>query len=614
MPDELKILTPIGMLGYSFSEDIFWSAVEDGVDAIILDSGSTDSGPSKLAFGQTSASREAYVRDLKILVSACHYHGVPVLIGSAAGDGTNRHVAFLVQIVSEIISSEGLRPLKVITIEAEIPKSTVQSKFDAGLVTPCGGGAPALKHADIDDAVVVVAQMGLEPWIKAMEAHPDFDMIIAGRSYDPAPYAAYCVYRGFPDLGLAYHMGKIMECGASCAVPKSAEALAIVRRDSFDIRPLDASAKCTPLSVAAHTMYEKSRPDLLAGPGGVLDVTASKFEQLPDGRTLRVSGSSFLPVPKDMYTVKLEAARVTGHMAMFIGSIRDPILISQLDALVPMIEDRLRTVYTFKFELLVRLYGKGALVEGPDMSRFTSLPTDVGVLGKVLASTQEEAKAVANLAKIFFIHAPYPGQVATAGNFIMPFSPCDIALGPAAEFCIYHLMQVDDPAAPFPITAQVIEARPSEATVKASGVRPAKKAKAHGNSRSKIKADITTAALVNYSIQLSPPAAPGFVHLASLANIIRTKNSGPFEITMDIMFRDDNAYKRVFHSNVLNRKTISSLYDIGDDGDILVCMWWEPALAFKATIRRVAPSGSFRDDDVHGSGFHVPLMYLQIPE
>ncbi|KAK4452238.1 hypothetical protein QBC34DRAFT_457281, partial [Podospora aff. communis PSN243] len=596
---ELKILTPIGMLGYSFNEDIFWSAVEDGVDAIILDSGSTDSGPSKLAFGQTSASREAYVRDLKILVTACHYHRVPVLIGSAAGDGTNQHVEFLVQIVSELITSEGLRPLEVVTIEAEIPKSTIQSKHKAGLVTPCGGGVPELKQADIDDAVVVVAQMGIEPWIKAMEANPDFDIIIAGRSYDPAPYAAFCVYKGFPDLGLAYHMGKIMECGASCAIPKSAEALAIVRKDSFDIRPLDQAAKCTPLSVAAHTMYEKSRPDLLAGPGGILDVTASKFEQLPDGRTLRISGSKFVPIAEDKYTIKLEAARVTGHMAMFVGSIRDPILISQLDSLVPMIEDRLRSVYSFKFELLIRLFGKDPLVKGLDTSSFTPIPTDVGVLGKVLASTQEEAKAVANLAKVFFIHAPYPGQVATAGNFIMPFSPCDIALGPAAEFCIYHLMQVDDPAAPFPIAAKVIHPKPSET-------------KTNGTGLSKIKADITIAALAKHTVQLSPPAPPGFIYLANLANVIRTKNSGPFEITMDVMFKDEETYKRVFAANVLTRKTIASLYDIENDGDILACMWWEPALAFKATIRRPAPSGSFGDDDVHGSGLHVPLMYLQV--
>ena len=81
MGEEIKILTPIGMLGYSFSEKLFWSAVESGIDAIIVDSGSIDSGPAKLAFGQTTASRQEYKRDLTLLVSACHYHSVPVLIG-----------------------------------------------------------------------------------------------------------------------------------------------------------------------------------------------------------------------------------------------------------------------------------------------------------------------------------------------------------------------------------------------------------------------------------------------------------------------------------------------------------------------------------------------------
>lgn len=94
MPEQLKILTPIGMLGYSFSEELFWSAIEDGVDAIILDSGSTDSGPSKLALGSTSISRKAFERDLSIMVAACHSHKVPLLIGrrdyqSIPRDGLN---------------------------------------------------------------------------------------------------------------------------------------------------------------------------------------------------------------------------------------------------------------------------------------------------------------------------------------------------------------------------------------------------------------------------------------------------------------------------------------------------------------------------------------------
>jgi len=378
--------------------------------------------------------------------------------GSAAGDGTSAHVDLLVGIVTEIISARDFRRMKILTINAEIPKPTIQSKFSANLITPCGTSVPPLTQSDIDDATVVVAQMGLEPWLEAMSAHPDFDIIIAGRSYDPSPYAAFCMHRGIPDLGLAYHMGKIMECGAACAVPKSAEALAVVRAGSFDVLPLNREARCTPLSVAAHTLYEKTRPDLLAGPGGVLDLRDTKFEQLDDGKTCRVTGSRFMPSPKGSYTVKLEGARVTGHTAMFIGGIRDPIMVSQLDNLVPMIEARLRMVLSFKFELAIQFFGKDPLVKELGMP---GVPTEVGVLGKVLAGTQDEAKAVANLAKVFFIHAPYAGQVATAGNLMMPFSPCDVSLGPAAEFCIYHLMQVDDPVKWFPFGVKVVGAEPS---------------------------------------------------------------------------------------------------------------------------------------------------------
>jgi hypothetical protein len=81
MQDKLKILTPIGMLGYSFSQELFCDAIEEGVDAVILDSGSTDSGPSKLALGSTSISRKTFERDLSIMVAACHSHKVPLLIG-----------------------------------------------------------------------------------------------------------------------------------------------------------------------------------------------------------------------------------------------------------------------------------------------------------------------------------------------------------------------------------------------------------------------------------------------------------------------------------------------------------------------------------------------------
>lgn len=47
----------------------------------------------------------------------------------------------------------------------------------------------------------------------------------------------------------------------------------------------------TPVSVAAHALYENTRPDLLFGPGGHVDLTNSEYELLEDKRTVRMRGS-----------------------------------------------------------------------------------------------------------------------------------------------------------------------------------------------------------------------------------------------------------------------------------------------------------------------------------
>lgn len=79
--DELRIFTPIGMLGYGFGEAIYWATMASGVDAVIVDAGSTDSGPSKLALGKSTGTRHTYKRDLDLLVAGCLVYEKPLLIG-----------------------------------------------------------------------------------------------------------------------------------------------------------------------------------------------------------------------------------------------------------------------------------------------------------------------------------------------------------------------------------------------------------------------------------------------------------------------------------------------------------------------------------------------------
>lgn len=122
---------------------------------------------------------------------------------------------------------------------------------------------------------------------------------------------------------------KLQECGGICALPKARSMLSIMRHDHFDLVPVNEGERVTPVSAAAHTLYEKTRPDVLPGPGGRLHLTSAKYEQLPDGRSVRVSGAVY--EKDEVYKVKLEGAELLGYRTVFIGGIRDPILIEGID-------------------------------------------------------------------------------------------------------------------------------------------------------------------------------------------------------------------------------------------------------------------------------------------
>ncbi|MGC3986802.1 MAG: DUF4387 domain-containing protein [Pseudorhodoferax sp.] len=101
--------------------------------------------------------------------------------------------------------------------------------------------------------------------------------------------------------------------------------------------------------------------------------------------------------------------------------------------------------------------------------------------------------------------------------------------------------------------------------------------------------------------------------LKDLAQVIRSKNSGPFEITFDVMFADVQRYRRVERSGVLTRELVGRLYGVAD-GDIVAFLFFEPALAFKFTLRRGWAQGSINERDTFGAQQHAPLMTVEIPD
>ncbi len=286
----VKIVTPVGMMGYGYETDKLYKGIKLGASAIIIDAGSTDSGPQKLAINQGTCPPSAQIRDFRDVLDAVYHHKVKLIISSAGGDGSDYHVDGYVDMVNNYCLEKGYS-LKLAKIYANVPKDVVRKTLKAGTVKPCGA-VPDLTSTDIDEAVQIVAQMGQEPYLDIMKKVPDYDIIIGGRTYDPSPYAAYAIGNGITNWGVAYHMGKVMECGAQCSWPKSKEALATIWDDRFEILPLQAASKCSPQSLAAHSLYENPRTDLHAGPGGVLDLTTSSYQQTGE-RSAGAKGAGF---------------------------------------------------------------------------------------------------------------------------------------------------------------------------------------------------------------------------------------------------------------------------------------------------------------------------------
>lgn len=50
--------------------------------------------------------------------------------------------------------------------------------------------------------------------------------------------------------------------------------------------------------------------------------------------------------------------------------------------------------------------------------------------------------------------------------------------------------------------------------------------------------------------------------LYDIAKIIRSKNSGPFEITLDVLFDTKEVYEKVKNSGIITKECIAKIYHI----------------------------------------------------
>jgi hypothetical protein len=102
------------------------------------------------------------------------------------------------------------------------------------------------------------------------------------------------------------------------------------------------------------------------------------------------------------------------------------------------------------------------------------------------------------------------------------------------------------------------------------------------------------------------------VKLGNLASFVRSKNAGPYRLTLDILFDRDDLYQAVASSGMMTAENIASAY--GVDLSAVSSFFEVPhARAFKATLHRPRAQCTSGESDVYGAQQHVPLINMLIP-
>jgi hypothetical protein len=447
--DGYKLLSTSGLLGYGFPEESLKAGMARAPNMIGVDGGSTDPGPHYLGSGKCLNSRMAVKRDLRLMLAAARSADIPLVIGSCGGAGGEPHLQEVADIVREI-AREDKHSFKLAVIHAEQDKDWVKQRLREGKVRALRN-VPTLDDATVDRAERIVAMMGPEPFIRALD--DGAQVILAGRSSDPAPWAA-CATRAQLPPAPAWFGGKMLECGATAAWPKGHDCLLVeVVEDGIIAEPTNLERRCTPMSVANHSLHENYSPVIHQEPGGVLDTTDCRFEAVND-HAVKISGMVWRP--DDVYTVKLEGAEFAGYRAITFCGTRDPGLIGQFDDFLDSVRENVASkaaafgVPTDAYTLTFRVYGKNAVMNTREPVTETQAH-ELGILVEVIATDQETANAVLAISRTNVLHVDFPGRMCKEGNMAFPFSPSDVPCGPIYRFSVFHVVEPSDPMEPFEI-------------------------------------------------------------------------------------------------------------------------------------------------------------------
>ena len=442
--DEIRIVCGSGGLG---GGKVLAEPLEEAMKLkphfIACDAGTTDSGPFSLGSGRTNYPRESVKRDLGIILPIARRAGIPVLIGSAGTSGLDQHVDWVIDIADEIARENDLT-VKVAAVYSEQTREYILDRFKKGKIRTLNP-APHLDEDVISNTEHVVGMMGVEPLQRALEGGAD--LVIAGRCSDSALFAAIPIMNGFPE-GLAWHAGKVMECGTQVCV-KAGRGVVFVTmtKEDFVMRVFGKGLKVTPQSVASHSFYENGDPYIHPESSGAMDLSECTYSDAGDG-AVRVAGSKFTHSAD--YTVKLEGAVKVGYQAVVIGGIRDTYFVNRMDSWLEEVTSYIEMSVNEIFGPLERgkdyhlhfhQFGRNAVMKEKEPE--TSMPREIGLVLEVTAGTQELASKIADVCRQPLLHHPIPEWSGSITSIAYLHNPTTLERGPVYRFAYHHVALPD---------------------------------------------------------------------------------------------------------------------------------------------------------------------------
>ena len=101
------------------------------------------------------------------------------------------------------------------------------------------------------------------------------------------------------------------------------------------------------------------------------------------------------------------------------------------------------------------------------------------------------------------------------------------------------------------------------------------------------------------------------IAITEMCSVIRSKQAGPFRLTLDLVFRDQESYERAKQAAAISKETVAALYRIPPE-QITDVVYYDPGRAIKIAMVRPKVAGDPGDGDVYGCQQHVPLLGLRV--